>query len=84
MTVTDRTSWLVTLAALVAVGGCAVPQAQNTPAWQRRELDPLTSRAYHIYVPSTYDHSRPMPMIVTCHGTPPYDVAEHHIREWKC
>ena len=24
-----------------------------------------------------------MPVIVTCHGTPPYDVAEMHIREWK-
>jgi poly(3-hydroxybutyrate) depolymerase len=34
-------------------------------------------------VPSTYREETPAPLIVTCHGTPPYDVAEHHIREWK-
>ncbi len=72
---------LLLLAVLPA--GCAVPQPQNTPAWQRRELDPVSGRAYQIYVPSTYTHDRPHPLIVTCHGTPPYDVAEHHIREWK-
>ncbi len=74
-----RMTWLVVLAA----AGCHVPQSQNTPSWQRRELDPVSGRAYFIYVPSTYDHSQPSPLIVTCHGTPPYDVAEHHIREWK-
>ncbi len=79
----SRTTWLVVLAAL---GGCAVPQAQNTPVPQRHERDAATGRAYYIYVPSTYDyesHSKPHPLIVSCHGTPPYDVAEHHIREWK-
>jgi poly(3-hydroxybutyrate) depolymerase len=78
-----RATWL---AALAAAGGCAVPQAQNTPVWQQRELDPVSGRAYCIYVPSTYDyerHSRPFPLIISCHGTPPYDVADHHIREWK-
>jgi len=75
-----KATWLMVLA---TVAGCAVPQAQNTPSWQRRELDPVTGRAYYIYVPSTYEHSRPSPVIVSCHGTPPYDIAEHHIREWK-
>lgn len=71
------------LIALAMVGGCAVTQEQNTPSWQWHELDPVSGRAYYIYVPSTYDHSRPCPLIISCHGTPPYDVAEHHIREWK-
>jgi poly(3-hydroxybutyrate) depolymerase len=74
-----RMTWLVVL----ATAGCHVPQSQNTPSWQRHEMDPVSGRAYYIYVPSTYDHSRPSPLIVTCHGTPPYDVADHHIREWK-
>ncbi len=63
--------------------GCAVPQEQNTPSWQRHELDPVAQRGFFIYVPSTYRHENPAPLIISCHGTPPYDIAEHHIREWK-
>ena len=63
--------------------GCPVPQSQDTPVWQRFEVDPVSQRDYWIYVPASYRHSRPSPVIVTCHGTPPFDVAEHHIREWK-
>lgn len=74
---------IVFLAAGLVAGGCAVPQDQNTPVSQRREIDPVSGRAYWIYVPSNYTHSRSWPVIVTCHGTPPYDVASHHIREWK-
>ncbi len=66
-----------------ALGGCAVTQDQNTPVWQKHETDPATGRAFWYYVPSTYRHDRPTPVIVSCHGTPPYDIAEHHIREWK-
>ncbi len=75
------------LAALIsllsALGGCAVPQPQDTPVSQELHIDPTTGREYWLYVPSTYTHKRPAPVIVTCHGTPPFDVFEHHIREWK-
>ncbi|MFP3937352.1 MAG: prolyl oligopeptidase family serine peptidase [Phycisphaerae bacterium] len=63
--------------------GCAVTQPQNTPVRERLEMDPVTGRGYWLYVPSTYRHDKPAPLIVSCHGTPPFDVAEHHIREWK-
>ena len=46
-------------------------------------LDPVSGRAFYLYVPSAYTPDRACPVIVTCHGTPPYDIAEHHIREWK-
>ncbi len=78
-----RPCLIMLLPCLAVLAGCPVPQPQNTPVWQRREIDPVTQRAYWIYVPSTYRHDRPMPLIVTCHGTPPFDVAEHHIKEWK-
>lgn len=68
---------------LAVVGGCAVTQPQNTPVPEVHEVDPATGRGYWIYVPSTYRYDKPAPLIVTCHGTPPYDVANHHIREWK-
>lgn len=72
---------IVAVAALAA--GCAVPQDQNTPVSERREVDPTTGDGYWIYVPSTYRHDRPAKLIVSCHGTPPYDVSNMHIREWK-
>lgn len=75
-----RVSWL---ALLMLVGGCAVTQSQETPAWQRHEVNPVTGEGYYIYVPSTYRKESPSPLIISCHGTPPYDIAEHHIREWK-
>jgi len=69
--------------ALLAACGCAVTQPQNTPVWQKYFADPITGRGFWIYVPSTYREEIPAPLIISCHGTPPYDVAEHHIREWK-
>ncbi len=75
------TSWVCVVSAVLA--GCAVTQPQHTPVPHFSEVDPTTGRKYYIYVPSTYRHDRPCPLIISCHGTPPYDVAEHHIREWK-
>jgi len=71
------------LVLLVAVSGCAVEQPQNTPEPHWREIDQATGRGFWIYVPSTYNERTPAPLIVSCHGTPPYDIAEYHIREWK-
>ena len=75
---------MIGLLSIVALAvGCAVPQPQNTPVRQEHEINPATSTGYWLYVPSTYQHDKPAPIIVTCHGTPPFDIAEHHIREWK-
>jgi len=83
----NEASWKGAAAAVLAMvaagAGCAVPQGQNTPVPERKELDPVSGRDFWIYVPSTYTHAEPMPLVITCHGTPPYDVAHHHIREWK-
>ncbi|MCE5277564.1 MAG: hypothetical protein ABFD92_14435 [Planctomycetaceae bacterium] len=68
---------------LTVAAGCPVHQDQNTPVGQKLERDPVTGRGYWIYVPSTYSPERAAPLIITCHGTPPFDVSEMHIREWK-
>jgi poly(3-hydroxybutyrate) depolymerase len=68
---------------LAPLGGCAVPQPQDTPVSEHYELDSVTGRKYWLYVPSNYRPDRPAPLIVSCHGTPPFDVARHHIEEWK-
>ncbi len=72
---------LAMVATLLA--GCPVPQPQNTPNQHWHEMDPATGKGFYIYVPSSYSDDKPAPLIVSCHGTPPYDVANHHIREWK-
>jgi len=71
------------LIALTLLGGCAIPQDQDTRAWQRFEQDPATGRGYYVFVPDTYRPSKPAPVIVSCHGTPPFDVADHHVKMWK-
>jgi len=76
-----RTGVLLLVAALST--GCAVPLTPPTPVSPVRRVDPATGQGYWIYVPSTYRHDRAAPVIVSCHGTPPYDVANHHIREWQ-
>ena len=75
---------LMTLIQTAGWCGCAVPyHLEQAPVPHRWETDPVTGRGYYIYVPTTYNHATPAPLIVSCHGTPPYDVPEHHIREWK-
>jgi poly(3-hydroxybutyrate) depolymerase len=78
-----RCGIVLVLAAMTA--GCAVPQEQGTPVREFRQVDPATGCGYWLYVPSPrmYRPDRPAPLIVTCHGTWPYDVANMHIREWK-
>ncbi len=76
-------SWTLSCLTALMFAGCAVPQPQNTPVQQEFEINPVTGKGYFIYVPSSYRHDRPMPLIITCHGTWPYDIADMHIREWK-
>ena len=75
---------LIAIALLLGgLGGCAVPQPQNTPVQPRLMVEPTTGRVYYLYVPSTYRRGVPAPLIVTCHGTDPFDVAAYQVGEWK-
>lgn len=65
------------------LAGCAVTTPQNTPVWQKHQVNPADGEAFWLYVPSTYDKNVPTPLVITCHGSPPFDIAEHHIREMK-
>jgi predicted peptidase len=75
-----RLLWLVVP---LTLAGCPVPQPQDTPVDEWLAVEPVTGTGYYIYVPSGYTHEKPAPLVVTCHGTPPYDVARHHIKELK-
>jgi poly(3-hydroxybutyrate) depolymerase len=78
-----RLSVPVAVLAAAMLAGCSVPQDQNTPVSPRWMSDPATNAGYYLYVPSTYRPAKPAPVIVTCHGTDPYDVAAYQIGEWK-
>lgn len=73
----------VVISVVALLAGCAVPQPENTPVQQKLLTEPNTGAGYYLYVPSTYRSDKPAPLVVTCHGTWPYDVAGMHIREWK-
>jgi poly(3-hydroxybutyrate) depolymerase len=74
----------VLLAGALGLTGCPVPENVVTVPpggkWQLR--DAPSGGSFWLHVPSNYTHDRPCPVIVSCHGTPPYDVARHHVETW--
>jgi predicted esterase len=68
------------LAALLA--GCAVTQSQKVPHKVLCLTDSEFNRDYYIYLPTSYG-KHPVPLVVTCHGTNPWDSARLQINEWK-
>lgn len=74
---------LLATALSACMGGCAVTQPQNTPVQARLITEPETGASYYLYVPSTYRRNKPAPVIVSCHGTDPFDVAAYQTAEWK-
>ncbi len=72
------------LLATAVLGGCHVPPHLEQGAGPHHYgRDPATGRGFYYYIPTTYRHDSAAPVIISCHGTPPYDVASHHIRMWK-
>ena len=70
----------ITLLALVC--GCPVMPGTPTPVDYRREVEPTTGSKYYIYVPSYYTADRDWPLVITLHGTNPYDTYRRQIRAW--
>ena len=68
---------------LALAAGCAVTQPQDTRTQPRLMIEPNTGQYYYLFVPYTYRPDKPAPLIVSCHGTDPFDVAAYHVGEWK-
>lgn len=76
---------LIWLSALVLTGSTGCPVVDNMPAPGRilSQRDPEYGREYKLYVPSNYSADRKWALVVTCHGTPPWDTASRQFKEWK-
>jgi poly(3-hydroxybutyrate) depolymerase len=53
------------------------------PLGPRLTKGTISGHSYHLFVPGSYRPDRAAPLIVSCHGTVPYDTAEFQMREWK-
>ena len=69
------------LAVLTGLFGCPVIVRNDKGHTYHRE-EPVSGQTYELYVPSTYTADRAWPLVVTCHGTPPFDTAKLQVREW--
>lgn len=74
--------WVLVGMALT-VPGCVVHQRQDTPVPAERRVEPRTDSSYYIYVPSYYTEGEDWPLVITLHGTIPYDTSDKQINEWK-
>jgi predicted peptidase len=74
--------WLGLAGVLLGCAGC--PQYRDptvpNPIYPRQEPD--SGSKYLLYEPSTYDPSAGHPLVVVCHGTPPFDTPLRQIKDW--
>lgn len=70
--------WWVCLL-LPVCAGCLVPA--GLPVIRRVET--TTETPYYLYVPSDYTDREAWALVVSCHGTPFWDVAERQAAEWS-
>jgi len=83
LTCRNASGFFATALALTSVAGCVVVSNLPAPGRILEQTDPEHGSEYHVYVPSRYTPARQWPIVVTCHGTQPYDTADFQLAEWK-
>ncbi|MBI4580983.1 MAG: prolyl oligopeptidase family serine peptidase [Planctomycetes bacterium] len=69
--------------ALTLATGCPVVSNLAAPGRVVQQKDPDQQREYQLYIPTRYTPAARWPLVVTCHGTRPYDTADSQFDEWK-
>ena len=81
--VMQRIGWFVAVVMTMGVvAGCPITQSQDVPNEILTRYDNVTGAKYYLYVPSSYDGKTPVPLVMTLHGTWPWDQSWMQIREW--
>ena len=79
----QRIGWFVAVVMTMGVvAGCPITQSQDVPNEILTRHDNVTGAKYYLYVPSSYDGKKSVPLVMTLHGTWPWDQAWMQIREW--
>jgi poly(3-hydroxybutyrate) depolymerase len=74
--------WVAFLALLPGIFGCPVIRSMPNRGQILHREEAVSGQPYELYVPGTYHTGRLWPLVVTCHGTPPFDSASLQVREW--
>ncbi len=85
MTVQNGRPILVTAAGAAILTwccGCPVLQNVDVPGVIQHLEDPYGQHSFYLYVPSYYKPKRTWALVVTCHGTSPWDTADRQIKEF--
>ena len=73
---------ILCLPTLALLAGC--PANLNRVPGSTEELtESETGGRYLLYVPSWHTNDQRWPVVVTCHGTIPFDTADLQLREWR-
>ncbi len=79
----QRIGWFVAVVMTMGVvAGCPITQSQDVPNEILTRRDNVTGAKYYLYVPSSYDGKNRVPLVMTLHGTWPWDQSWMQIREW--
>lgn len=74
---------IVAVLGMVAVlSGCPV-NPNRVPGDTEKLTEPQTGYRYYMYVPSWHNNESKWPVVVTCHGTEPFDTSWQQIMEWR-
>ncbi|UCD29401.1 MAG: prolyl oligopeptidase family serine peptidase [Planctomycetota bacterium] len=68
---------------LLCSTGCPVVSNLSAPGRCLTQQDPEFARKYYLYVPTSYNDRQKWAIVVTCHGTVPFDTASRQFDEWK-
>ncbi len=74
-------AFLLAVMPLFLAGCPLVPPETKNPHLTLKE--PVTKNRYHVYIPSYYSDDSDWPMVVTLHGTNPWDGQTRQILEWR-
>jgi len=67
---------------LILCGGCPAYRDSNVPNPILRQELPDSRVSYRLYVPASYDRSHKHPLVIACHGTPPWDSPKRQMLDW--
>lgn len=83
LTIRSCVCWLcASILAVACVGGCnALPKSDSGVRFVK-DVDPETGEKYYLAVPSKHTSEKRWTLVVTCHGTPPWDTAIQQIGRW--